>query len=226
MPKSPAWILLYVSLVLFIVMFCYGMVRTIRKRKWRKSQGYQQKFTWKETLVGRSAIAALVALVFWAITVVSLTVPAFENTVALKNGKAVMSFPKGTSYWRWGKTATVLEGTVIENYAKQEIYSSLATRPISANPEVRDLVIEIDLEVGGTPEDYVLFRNSSWFVDRDASLKYQLYEFDEEYHGRLAEFYNPNRADQQQKFEGYFRTFMESKLQGTGVRIAYARFKR
>jgi hypothetical protein len=141
----------------------------------------------------------------------------------IRNRQAVSVFPDLAWVWRWDKR---IKGAAVESYASLLARSAINIKPITANPEVRELVCEVWLETDGTPESYMKFRKSEWAGGLQRRLEYHLYEFEEVHHGQLSEFYNPGDSEQQRQFQALVFEYLKPRLEGTGIWFRSAFFRR
>lgn len=140
----------------------------------------------------------------------------------IRDGQVIAQFDRFTSLWIWDSR---WRGSSLESYEITTRRVAISTNPMTVNPEVLAMICEVDIEIGGTPEQYLQYRNSEWFRWPQAKLEYWMYEFRARLHGKLVAFSNPLEDKQQQEFEQLVREFLEPHFPGAGVRLKQARFR-
>lgn len=125
-----------------------------------------------------------------------------------------------------------LERFLAENFAVIDDPSikcqvEMETRPITANPKVRELTYSVVIRAVGDlrgAKARLNLRNKWQNFSFEKWLRFQLYEFQEKRSVQLAEFYNPVSHEQQADFLSLVMTFLHAELDRAGFELMEARF--
>ncbi len=145
-----------------------------------------------------------------------------SQTVILSADRVVVDFPNGALLWSWDKR---LKGTTREVYSRLTAAARVGSSPINPNPEVKELVCEVELETVGTVEGYLRRRKTEWIATPQATLQWYLNEFEHANHTALGRFYNSYDANQQKEFRKMVTDYLAPHLEGAGIYIKSARFR-
>lgn len=183
-----------------------------------------------EIIFNIAALCVLVPVLILGILHDHLSVLIYGLSVTFDGDSAeesvVAEFPEQVRLWRWDPR---ISGLNILSYYEKENRFSFKVQPITPNPKVRQLHVNITFVSAGTLQLYRLYRRfcrSLWPKHQsfDAWVQYQLYEFKNARSKDLGELYNPLEPTQQDRLTAMLKSFFEPMLENSGVILAEASF--
>jgi hypothetical protein len=209
---NPSWFLLVLGMGLSI--FLYKKMMKWLNRQVPSADGN------REASIVVACIVTLIAC--WFVGKISI-VSYGPGTVLVRDGTVIASFPEKATMWRWAhpewRTATEL------SYAAQLVAVNKLIEGMTQNPGIRKVQVHVQLESAGTPESFMMFRQSDWGGNPGSRLRSVMNRFDKTHHSVVAETcYDDQDTSQQAKLQDMVKQFLEPEIAGKGLRLKTAYF--
>lgn len=121
---------------------------------------------------------------------------------------------------------------IVETYKAGATAANMKCAPITANPKVREIAYSILARLFDNPEEFAEQRKrfgTSSVEDTEAAankaLRCQMYDFNEKHSKQLAEFSNPLKKEQQDKFQTLVFNFLQPFATTNKIALLSATFE-
>lgn len=187
---DPILVVAFVSVIPFLI-----AIKIVR----RKISKANENFTLWVIMPFCGAILCLIAVLSMT------TFFPVERILISRDGRIIS---RSGDFWRWDSR---LDKYLLVDSTLQNMQATMAVRPITANPKIRDFSYEVKVSCG-TPEKTAAFYKNSHGLKPDQWLESQLFEFQEQHSKELAKFYNPVLEEQQDRFRHLLIRFLGPRL--------------
>jgi len=207
---SPITVLGIISGICWLPMLAVGIWGVI---------GENDQLRW---IIVMSLVSLFVAVFFTGLTILGLDYLLIKTvekeSFLLSTEKEIKTvFQESIKFWKWDD---LFDNAKLISYRPRSLCVEInGPRTITQNPKVRDLKYWVMVEYSGSPELYLQYTQFE-----GKSLKYWLYELNEQKSKDFAQFYNPEDDDQQERFKKFVGDFLRPHLKKRSLRFDSARF--
>jgi hypothetical protein len=173
-------------------------------------------FALKEKLFTIFFVTSLFVIIITTLTIKQIP---SQSLIISPQGKIMRVVENYKSDWSWNYI-----NYTIESFAPQSNAFEMKVNPITDNPKVRNLQYTVEVEILGTPDDYLNYKKTLGKKSLQQWLGYWLLEFNNSHSKQLGAFSNYYDDQQQTEFNKLIKKYIGPKLVNTGIRFKNAKF--
>lgn len=221
---SPTVILILLTTIIVVISFIqfykYETKKADRKNREYKYPSFYPYKPNKANLTGQAILSITASLVISYLLLAPFTT--FIGSRILVKNNTVLDY---NFLWNWDDHLKGDAKIIFNNTLK--LYTACSIQPITVNPKVRALKINLKVKARGSNESAILFSNRFSNITDEVLLKkevlhyirYYLFNFTEEKSKEIAKFYNPEDYNQQKEFHAIARAYLEPNFSRVGISI-------
>lgn len=215
------WVGLVVAVLVFLGFMCHLLTPT-------NPEHVTKTILLMPCLLG--ALAGLITLGFSRATLDDKTTTVCKNTLVItRRGELVLHIQENTIFWK-GRWEKFCEGLFVEKFEEYKVEVSMTCTLIKPDQKVREIQYLVNVNPFSTVNGFVEQRRrfgagSAPEISESVgkTIERMLYDFND-HSKELAEFSNPLRTEQQEKFQKMIFDYLRPFAEKNGIELESASF--